>query len=964
VATLNFDPEQLQAIEHERGPVLVRAGAGTGKTTVLVHRMARLIQRGLARPEEILAITYSNNAADELRQRVRRLLGPEFASRLRATTFHAYGFGLLKRAGRGFEPLDDKDLWVLLRRRISQLPLRHFIRAANLGEFLRDLLEFFSRCHDEVIAPDDYDRYLAEVEAGKVPLPRVSKSSATALSRDETIERCREIAATFRATEELLRSKGLGTFGHMISDAVRLLRADAGLRNHERQNARFLLIDEFQDANLGQIEMAQLIAGDDGNVFAVGDPDQAIYHFRGASSAAFDEFLRRYPAAKQITLIGSQRSTRRILGAAHAVVRRNPGSHSELVSRREERAKVDGAALVSLPLELVVCPSREAEAQEVVKEIERLRSAENCRDCDFAVIYRQHSHRAEVAEALRQRNIPFAVLGLDILETAEARDLLACLRAVLSSGDSIALLRVAALPQFAIDGTDLRGRMRRNPGVALAAILQQMESGSPVLKTLEQMRRAARAGEMLASAVVERVLDGFALPRSAMTQTFCDFVAAWEEKLMTETGELGEFLEYLDYFVEAGGAIPLNDTTAEDSVQLMTAHAAKGLEFRHVFILRASKSSFPASFRERLFEFPAGLRAMADTGGARELHEQEERRLFYVAMTRARDSLTISAKPGAGAKDPSPPGYLRELMNDASARDYWRCHTADEARYDLHASAALTTPLAGWMLEAPAFLAEPLVLSATGIDMYRRCPLQFKISREWRMEAKPSAAVQFGAAMHAALKLYGERVSEGRSLFFDEEVLNFFRQALLSEAIEDPLQRRLYEQKGLAELRNFLGARASGTFPEILSAERSFEEKVAGMTIRGRVDRLDRVGGNQVAIVDYKTGRPRSQEDADESLQLSLYALAAREQWKLEPEQLIFYNLETNTGVVTTRTSAQLEEAAHVVEEVAHNIMAGEFDAKTGFHCNWCAFRNLCPAQEKTLYNIAAAPQTIAAKVN
>ena len=134
--------------------------------------------------------------------------------------------------------------------------------------------------------------------------------------------------------------------------------------------------------------------------------------------------------------------------------------------------------------------------------------------------------------------------------------------------------------------------------------------------------------------------------------------------------------------------------------------------------------------------------------------------------------------------------------------------------------------------------------------------------------------------------------------------------------------------------------------------------------IRGRVDRLDRISGNRVAIVDYKTGRPRSQEDADDSLQLSLYALAAREQWKLQPEQLIFHNLETNTCVVTTRTPAQLDEAARLVEEVAQRIAAGEFDAKTGFHCNWCAFRNLCPAQEKTLYNIEPAPQTIAAKVN
>src|SRR5256714_13157116 len=488
--------------------MLVRAGAGTGKTTVLVERIARLIRRGLTRPEEILAITYSNNAADELRQRVLRILGPDASARMRAMTFHAYGFGLLQGAGRGFAPLDDKDLWVLLRRRISQLPLKHFIRAASLGEFLRDLLEFFSRCHDEVVSPDDYERYLVQVEAGKMVLPRVSKASSPPLSRDETIERCREIAATFRAVEDLLRSQGLGTFGHMISDAVRLLRGQAELRQREQRSARFLLIDEFQDANLGQIELAYLLTGADGNVFAVGDPDQAIYHFRGASSAAFDEFLSRYPAAKQITLIGNQRSTARILGAAHAVMQRNPGSHSELASRRAERGRAEAKPPVSAPIDLVVCPSREAEAQEVASEIQRLHAAENCRYADFAVIYRQHLHRVELAEELGQRQVPFSVLGLDILETAVARDLLACLRAVISSGDSIALLRVAALPQFGIDGADLRGRMRREPGVALAAILQQMEGGRVVLKTLEQLRQHARAVDMLASSATDAIIEG------------------------------------------------------------------------------------------------------------------------------------------------------------------------------------------------------------------------------------------------------------------------------------------------------------------------------------------------------------------------------------------------------------------------------------------------------------------------
>src|SRR5450432_1121665 len=300
-STIQPDAQQQQAIEHVAGPMLVVAGAGTGKTTVLIHRIAHLVRQGHARPDEILALTYTDNAAKEMLDRARNELPSEDSAGLQVCTFHAYCNELLKRRGRGFGVLVDEDLWVFLRRNIRELKLKHFVRAANVSEFLKDLKEFMRRCQDELVGPEEYREYVRRVERGELPLPRVSKSKhADELSDDEALGRCRELAFVFETVERMLREGKLGTFGHMILRANELLAEDAALLGEERARARFILVDEFQDANFAQIKVLEKLAGPiplpvgqecpthtgiaTRNVFAVGDPDQGIYRFRGASS--------------------------------------------------------------------------------------------------------------------------------------------------------------------------------------------------------------------------------------------------------------------------------------------------------------------------------------------------------------------------------------------------------------------------------------------------------------------------------------------------------------------------------------------------------------------------------------------------------------------------------------------------------------------------------------------------------
>ena len=248
------DDKQREAIEHVHGPMLVIAGAGTGKTSVLVNRIASLIREGHARPDEILALTYTDNAAGEMRTRVKAAVKDQDVSKLQALTFHAYCNGLLHRTGNQFGVLDDKDLWIFLRRRIRELHLQHFVRAANVGLFLNDLLDFIRRCQDELVTPEQYQNYVDRICRKEMRLPRVAKSK-DALPEEEALERCREIAGVFATAERWLAERNLGTFGHMITKAHDLLYHDAALLEEERRRFRFVLVDEFQDANYAQIRI-------------------------------------------------------------------------------------------------------------------------------------------------------------------------------------------------------------------------------------------------------------------------------------------------------------------------------------------------------------------------------------------------------------------------------------------------------------------------------------------------------------------------------------------------------------------------------------------------------------------------------------------------------------------------------------------------------------------------------------
>jgi DNA helicase II / ATP-dependent DNA helicase PcrA len=965
------DDRQREAIEHVHGPMLVVAGAGTGKTSVLTYRIERLVREGHAQPEEILALTYTVNAAREMRTRLRNLLD---GKEIHATTFHDYCLDLLKRAHRDFGVLDEKDLWIYLRRRMHELRLKHYIRAASPAQFLNDLLEFVSRCHDELITPEKYVQYVERLERGEVPMPRVVKSKND-LDEGEVLGRCREIARVFSTMERWLEEENFGTFSHMITRAHALLHSDENVLAGARAQARFILADEFQDANFAQIKILARLAGADGNIFAVGDPDQAIYRFRGASSAAFELFHRQFSRAKLVVLEKNRRSTTPILRSAFALIDENPpvfARHSDgalayrrapLQSAREEVAAQSGTPLVSSPVGVIILTKKEAESPDIVSVIRDVRKKTKCKWSSFGILYRSHYQRDEVVHELAEADIPFVIESMDISDTPEVRDLFACLNAIVSPGDDVSLFRAAGLPRFHVNPEQLRQVLRaisrqnrEGQVVSLSAALDRVDGGAEVLTAIQNAREEIRQRDAKARAALDIIVKQFSLDSSSpILQAALKFVADWENKKVNRSTELEELVDYLAYFREAGGVIPLQANESEDAVRLMTVHGAKGLEFPYVFILRANANSFPSSYKETLVAFPKELR---DTDSVTEaddktLHGQEERRLFYVAMTRARDVLRIYSKQGKGKINKNPDGYMRPLIENKNLAPWLRAIPASGAQAELEMFAA-ASPIypaesqTNIWLELPALEGLHTRLSASAIDSYEFCGLRFKLERDWRLAAEPAAALQYGAAIHRVLKTYFDSVRAERPKT-DEELIQLFRDDLAAAGIREDYQRELYEKQGVEHLLEFLASVRSIPAQQILHTEESFEIHVGPVTVVGRIDRIDQRADRTVAVIDYKTGKARDQEDADESLQLSVYAIAAREKWGYKVGSLIFHNLEENVPVITTRSEADLIAVRNRVEAAAKKIEEGIFDAKPGMHCNFCAYRNLCPEKEKRI---------------
>jgi ATP-dependent DNA helicase UvrD/PcrA len=978
--TVKLNAQQRAAVEHGQGPLLIVAGAGTGKTRVIVERIGSLLRtvKGLE-PQQILALTFTDRAAEQMRQRAAERFG-EPARRCRFSTFHAFCYELLAETG-PVRALDKIDEWIFLRRHLEELHLDYYFKVSDPGRFLHDLVDFCSRCHDNLVSPSEYSDY---VESLAARCREAQKSGAPSPDCDpEALARQGEVARVFTVLERLQQDQGLISYGAMISRAIRLLDDSPELLARLQDQYQFVLVDEFQDVNTAQFELLVRLAGSRKNLTVVGDDDQAIYRFRGASFASFRQFAEQFPEHSRIVLDRNYRSTQKILTVAGAAIAFN--SQDRYLPEKKLIAENDSGPAVEMWEFADDAAAADSTAQRIAASV---REGARKSYSDFAVLYRAHLHRARLVQALRRHGVPFAIQNLAIHRLPIIRDLIACLRVIGDPADSVSLVRLLSHRRWSMSPDllirqcrEARGRKRSlSEWIEQEGVWGAWPGRAAFLEFRNRFRAVAKVQKLVEW--LPLLLTELGAPSSEDEKralgAFSEFVSQWNRE-KSASGLLAEFLVYLAYFEEAGGAIVLPDEapsrrkhTSEAGgassqldlwaappqiddrgrVQLMTLHGAKGLEFEHVILWHLVKRAFPTSHRRPLIELPPALWKGPLPRG--DFHIEEERRLFYVGLTRARNALALSTISNARQR---PSLFLDELQNTPPP-DLVRKRPVASPSVAIGAARAPASRLEQWIATPMPPATEEFTLSISQIETYLLCPLKFHFGNQWQIPVPPTPPLTFGLVMHGAIKEVVATIASRSGNLSAAGLSEILDRHWPKGGFADATQDRKYRELAGDQLAGVAKAWGGDGF-DLLYQEKPFQMRVGCCRVVGRLDQLHRRAGSGVELVEYKTGSPQSQRDADRSYQITLYAEACRQVLALEPSALILYNLTNQEALRTERSGKDFLALEKIIRETAQQILAGQFPAQPGYHCRHCAFRPICPAQEEVAGEAEPSPRLV-----
>ena len=968
----DLDGAQRRAVTHGEGPLLVVAGAGTGKTRVITRRIAWLIATRRARPSEILALTFTDRAADEMQARVDELVPYGYVDTA-IHTFHAFGDRLVREFA--FElglPSDPRVLTraetvVFLRERLFELGLDRYRPLGDPTRFLDALAGLFSRAKDEDVDPVTYlEHAQAMVAAARSSLDAAGadggaapgQPSAAARAAIEEAESQLEVARAYGRYQELLATSGCLDFGDQVHLALRLLRDHPAARERLHRRFRYILVDEFQDTNRSQLELLELLAGTRGNLTVVGDDDQAIYAFRGAAVRNILEFRERF-SARVVVLRRNHRSRAPILDAARRLIRHNDPARLEVREGIDKRLVAVRRARRPLPVRHRAFATASDEADFVAEEIAR-RLQTGARPSEMAVLVRANGDADPVLRALNVRGVPWRFSGASRLYARpQVRRLLAFLRAVANPDSTVDVYALATGDPYGLGGLELSRLVEaaRRTSRSLWTVLQETADGrstglsegtrTGARRLVEDLTAAATlsherpAGEVLYDFLRRTgTLASLAAGGAEVEQAVLD-VARFFEVVRRQSDLLPDpripfLVPHLRTLAEAGDDPGVAPGDAVDAVSVLTVHKAKGLEFRTVFVAGLADGRFPMRARRETLALPGGLDASTDLETADDL--AEERRLCYVAMTRARDELILTSAADTGGRrvrHVSP--FVAEALDQPAAVVEG---TRDLRALDRHRPADPLPP-------GPPTAGLPGGgLSFTQLDDYLSCPARYRYRHVLRLPTPPHHAITYGIALHEAVAAFGRSQLQGRPLS-EDGLLEVFARAWSGLGFLSREHEEARLRAGRAALVRFReGALVSPLRP--LAIEEPFTVTLDGIRLQGRYDRIDE-GPEGVVITDFKSsdvrGESRAHERARDSLQLALYALAwqARERVLPAVTQLAFLDSGVTGRVVPDL--GRLARAAAKTRDAAQGIRAGDFGARPDpVSCRFCPYREICPS--------------------
>jgi DNA helicase-2/ATP-dependent DNA helicase PcrA len=1002
-----LDPDQLRAVTHDGGPLLIVAGAGTGKTQVITRRIAWLIATRRAKPSEILALTFTDKAADEMVGRVDQLVPYGFTD-TRIATFHAFGDGLIREHALelGLPPdvrvLSRAEVVIFLREHLFEFELDAYRPLGDPTRFLAALVTLFSRCKDEDVSPETYLEHATRLAAEAASVAEVVGRDAAAAAMEEA-QRHAEVARAYARYQELLVANGFIDLGDQVALALRLVRASPAARAAIAGRYRYILVDEFQDTNRAQAELVTALAAMHRNITVVGDDDQAIYAFRGAAIENILEFHGRYPDARTVVLRRNYRSVGPVLDAAYRLIRFNDPERLEVrtgIGKRLRPMRRDA----STPVRLEAFATGSEEADSIAADIAR-RVTAGAAPRDHAVLVRANGHADAILRALNVAGIPWRFSGASgLYSRPEVRLLLAFLRTIADPHSSVDVYALGASEIYAIGGDDLTAvvNMARRRNRSVWDVLEEVERQPGILRLApasrqsiqrlvkDVLRFAAMAHERPAGEVLYAFLrDSGLLARLAATATaaadeglgniarFFDLIRAQSAVLADDRAVF--VARHLQTLIDAGDDPATADLDPDaDAVAVLTVHKAKGLEFSVVYLPGLVAGRFPGSGRGEPLPLPAGLGRGEQLTPERAL--AEERRLFYVAMTRARDELILShaADYGGSRARRVSPFVLEALDLPASDATPGAGAVTPGPEERLARFAAVDVPAAAKVTPRD----EPLMLSYGQVDAYLSCPLRYKYGHVLRLPVPPHHALVYGSAMHKAVQVFHQRHARGH-VMSEAELDEVLASAWSNEGFVSREHEEARFEAARAALRRFREEQLQPDAVIPTYVEREFAFDIDGDRVRGRWDRVDIepvsdgdaapadvptpsadvptpsadvvtptlgiMGGERVTITDYKTSDVRdpakARQRARESLQLQIYAMGYEAMTGRLPDQVALHFLDSGLVGRVDVDPKRVTKARLRIAEVAAGIRARRFEATPDpMVCTRCPFRDICPS--------------------
>ncbi|MHC1716620.1 MAG: ATP-dependent helicase [Candidatus Dojkabacteria bacterium] len=1027
---VRLNEKQKEAVEYSNGDLLIIAGAGTGKTAVLTQRILHIIKKELAKPSNILALTFTEKAAQEMQERID--LEMEYGyDEPWISTFHSFCDRILKEDGYNigldgnYSLMSPAQAYIFLRRHLYDLPLETLRPRGNPTKFLNDFLKHISRLQDEDVSPEEYVRY-AEV------LPKNG-----VVEKEEYI-RINELAQTYKKYTELKISNSKIDFGDLIILTIKLFREKPNVLDRYRKQFKYVLVDEFQDTNFTQNVLINILTlGNTKNeekerpyLTVVGDDDQAIYKFRGAAISNILQFKETYPKAKEVVLTENYRSRQEILDAAYTLIKHNNPNRLENTEKIDKRLVASGVFDEDEDsVNLVVASSENGEAERVCDEILKLTGYSELvnsegslsqvfdekgqssfvgdgnikgkyKFSDIAILVRANAHAESFIQELRHRGVPYKLGGSrGLYFRSEVQNLIAFLRVLIDYSDEISMYRLISMPiwgltpreyielnMLAREGkTSMLEQLEKLWGIKLGSDDLKDEDFKEVENNLLQKILSAEAIAglstllMILDSSIKKIKDN-----REIVEVLYDFLMqslylnSFLEKEDSESlfaisninkyfelvkkyqkdnpeSNIYEYVDYLNYSIEVGES-PLVDSVDMDelnAVNIMTVHGSKGLEFSAVFLVNLVSQRFPAVGRSDSIPIPEALikETMPFETGEKELSMQEERRLFYVGATRAKEKLYLTAANfyGDAKRKKKPSVFLNEIL-DRDIEEEFK-HLDMDSITDLSLS---FVPKDNYISIIPRDEKIDLVkkFSYSQLNVYETCPRKYEYLYVLKIPQKPNSAMSFGTSVHNTLKDFYSLLKQSReglegivSIPTEKELLEIYERDWVASGYESKEQEEARKKEG----REIMGNYYKKLFnpKEIpLRLEESFNVHLGETVFNGKIDRIDLIGEkdgiSEVCIVDYKTGREKDEADIKKDLQLPLYALFAEEKLGFKVVGAKYVFIEVGKIVEVDVKEKKRELAKEKLLEVIDCVKKKKFNPTPGFVCKYCDYNSVC----------------------